>query len=113
MALLSLDQTGISAQGALLLLELLVQSLYGYLENPSQDTICRLIPLVFPFTQSVGCVLLQGQQLAHSLPDIEKADQLLEKCVSVGKITILVQKVLQKPFEKAEIQDITNQVVLY
>ena len=45
----------------------------------------QVIPLIFPLAQSVGLTLLQGQQLAHTLTNIERADQVLAKCSDCGK----------------------------
>ena len=73
----------ISTQGAQSLLEQLIHSLREYLANRSEETLSVIIPIVFPFAQSIGLSILQGQQLAHSLPDLEKVDQMLDKCATV------------------------------
>ena len=57
----------------------------------------QVIPLIFPLAQSVGLTLLQGQQLAHTLTNIERADQVLAKCSDCGKTAAGFFKRLQNP----------------
>nr|CAH0102529.1 unnamed protein product [Daphnia galeata] len=105
------DHGGFTIKGALCLLETLSKSLNEYcFSNKSEDVASRTIPLLFPFAQSIGFVLLHGQQLAHSLTDIEKVDDMLKKCVSAGKATALFFGVLQKPFQNEEINSNSNSV---
>ena len=92
-------------------METLSKSLNEYcFSNKSEDVASRTIPLLFPFAQSIGFVLLHGQQLAHSLTDIEKVDDMLKKCVSAGKATALFFGVLKKPFQNEEINSNSNSV---
>lgn len=104
------DQSEIAARGALSSLELLNQSLLAHLMSPSDVSICGIIPLVFPFAQSVVSALLQGSQLAQNMPDIEKADQLLALCISTGRTTRTLPGILQKPFKTDDIVDVVNKV---
>lgn len=92
-------------------METLSKSLNEYcLSNKSEDVASRTIPLIFPFAQSIGFVLLHGQQLAHSLTDIEKVDDMLKKCVAAGKVTSLFFGALQQPFQNEEINTNSNTV---
>jgi len=105
------DETGVSAEGALSLLELLTRSLHSYLNDPTEENISGIIPLIFPFAQCVGYNFLQCHQLAHRLTDIEKADRLLEKCVTTGKSTIGLCKILQKDqLDAKELDSFSDQV---
>ena len=100
-----------SAEGALKLLDSLTQSLHTYLNNPTEENIGVIIPLVFPFAQCVGYNFLQCHHLAHTLTDIEKADRLLEKCVTTGKSTTALYKILQKEqFNSQDLDSFTDQV---
>lgn len=95
------------------MLKTLSESLNAYCSsNKSDDVASRIVPLIFPFAQSIGFVLLHGQQLAHSLTDIEKVDEMLKKCVAAGKITILFFRILQQPFQNEEINSNSNLVLI-
>ncbi|XP_059350126.1 huntingtin-interacting protein 1-like isoform X2 [Daphnia carinata] len=105
------DHGGSTIAGAVSLLETLSESLCSYCSNNKNEEIaCFTIPLIFPFVQSVDWMLLHGQQLAHSLTDIDKVDDLLKKCVAAGKVAVLFFKVLQQPFEIEEINLNSNKV---
>jgi len=105
------DESRVSAEGALKLLDSLTQSLHTYLNNPTEENIGVIIPLVFPFAQCVGYNFLQCHHLAHTLTDIEKADRLLEKCVTTGKSTTALYKILQKEqFNAQDLDSFTDQV---
>lgn len=94
------------------MLDTLSKSLHAYCSsNKSEEMACLIIPMIFPFAQSVDCVLLHGQQLAHSLTDIDKIDDLLKKCVAAGKVAALFFGVLQQPFEIEEINLNANKVL--
>lgn len=111
---LVIDQSGFNTKTALSSLKALTQSLIAYCSsNKSEDAAFCTIPLIFPFAQSVGYVLLYGQQLAHSLPDIDKADELLIKCVAAGKFSVSFFRVLQQPFQNNEIEANSQQVRNY
>ena len=103
----------ISTQGAQSLLEQLIHSLREYLANRSEETLSVIIPIVFPFAQSIGLSILQGQQLAHSLPDLEKVDQMLDKCATVGKVFMLLFQLIQKEFNSNEVDISSDQVWKY
>ena len=100
-----IDQSGSTAKGTLILLDGLTKSLNIYCSsNKSEDAACCAIPLIFPFAQSVGYVLQHGSQLAHSLPDIDKADEVLKKCVAAGKVATAFFGILQQPFQNNDIE---------
>ncbi len=105
-----LEHNWVSAQGTLSQLELLNQALNSFLSHQSDENISRVIPLIFPLAQSVGHSLLQGQQLAHSLPDLVAADQLLAKCILTGKAAVDLDRVLQKPLNAGDIHSIFDKV---
>lgn len=93
------DQSGFDAQEIFVALKDLKEALSAYIsEGYSGKSICRAIPLLFPFAQSIGYFLLNGQLLAQSLSDIDKADELIKKCVLAGQSGVTFFKLLQTPF---------------
>ena len=94
-------------------MDLFAKSLTAYcLNDQSEDCACSVIPLIFPFAQSIGFVLLHGQQLAHSIPDIEKADELVKKCVISGNATILLFQTLQQQLKTEGVELHTQEVTI-
>lgn len=100
---------GCSTHGAQSLFEILVQELRTLLVDNSEETISRIIPTIYPLGQSIAISVLHGQHLAHSLPDLEKVDEMLGKCTSVGKVFSLFFKLLQKAFDCNELDGLFNQ----
>ena len=93
-----------SAQEALALLDVFARLLTGYCDRADGDTVSGVIPVIFPFAQSLGRTLLQGQQLAHTLNNIERADQVLEKCVACGDRAAAFFGHLQQAFDAAAVE---------
>ncbi len=111
---LIIEYNGSSAKGAISLLDSLTKSLNIYCSNnESEEAAGCAIPLIFPFAQSVGYALHHGQQLAHSLPDIDKADAVLKKCVAAGNVALVFFGVLQQPFQNEEIESNSSLVIEY
>ena len=103
-----------SAEEALSSLECLTRLLHIYLSNPTEENIGVLIPLIFPFAQCVGYNFLQCHHLAHTLTDIEKADRLLEKCVTTGRSTTAFFNILQQEQLNAkDLDSFSNQVEFF
>ena len=109
-----LDQNGYSAKEAFDSLDSLKKALISYILNGRKgETACHAIPLIFPLAQSVGYILSSGQQFAHSLPDIEKAEELLKKCVSAGQTSVGFFKFLQTPFQSEDLESNSKSVCIF
>lgn len=107
------DQSGFNAQEVFVALKALKEALSAYIsEGQSGKSICSAIPLIFPFAQSIGYFLLNGQLLAQSLSDIDKADELIKKCVLAGQSGVTFLKLLQTPFLLENIEANSEMVYL-
>lgn len=105
------DLRGFATKEALNLLQELTKSLISYsTSNESELAAYSAIPLVFSFAQSLGNSLILGKQLAHSIPDIDKADELLEKCGGAGNVTMTFFQVLQESFQSHDVETVSLKV---
>lgn len=107
------ELNSINCQKPLALLETVRSLLQTYVMEKTTESVCQMIPLIFPLAEAVSFVLLHGRQLSNNLPDLQKSEELIEKCCNSGNIALKFFSLTKQEPQEKTVADSAVEVMIH